>query len=230
MTTSVIFDLDGTVIDNEGEWERAFQHVVNSYQLPINKDFKLPNNWIHEPGLGLVNNWRRILGGDNKKAEELVPETFAAYRKIMEETGVILPRDGMGALIDRIKENGWATALCTGSFWTVVEPELEALKLYLAFDITTTGEEVLMQKPDPEIFILTAQKIGCEPEEAIVIEDAVAGVRAAAEAGMQTIGLVSPYAPEDTLKAAGATWTVESLEDCLKIFADIKANQKEFEQ
>lgn len=229
MISAVIFDLDGTVIDNEGEWEQAFTQVITNNKLQITKNFQLPNGWVHEPGLGLVNNWRMILERDNKLAEKLVPETFAAYRQIMEESGVILPREGVGALIERIKEYGWITALCTGSFWTVVEPELEQLKLYGAFDVTTTGEEALMQKPDPEIFNLTAQKIGCEPEEVIVIEDAVAGIRAGAEAGMRTIGLISPYATEEVLKAAGATWTVTELEECMQILGEVKDHQKDLE-
>lgn len=231
MVNAVIFDLDGTVIDNEGEWEQTFQKVLDNHKelTLLRQGFVGRGGWIHEPGLGLANNWRRILEGKSYDIDKLVNETFTVYRDIVNETGIILPREGMGALVEKIKEFGWVTALCTGSFWTVVEPELEQLKLYLAFDITTTGEEILMQKPDPEIYTLTAQKIGCEPEEAIVIEDAIAGIRAATEAGMRSIGLISAYAPEKMLRAAGATWTATDLDECMKIITDIKAHQKDFE-
>ena len=68
-------------------------------------------------------------------------------------------------MIEEIKDKGWQTALATGTEWHVVEKELEQVNLYLAFDVTTTGDEVLAQKPDPEIYLLTAQKLGVESSE-----------------------------------------------------------------
>jgi beta-phosphoglucomutase-like phosphatase (HAD superfamily) len=97
----------------------------------------------------------------------------------------------------------------------VVEGELEELQLYTAFDITTTGEEVTVQKPDPEIFLLTAQKLEIDPEQCLVVEDAIAGVRAGKEAGMFVAAFVSEYATEEQLKAAGADYV-------LKDFSELK--------
>jgi beta-phosphoglucomutase-like phosphatase (HAD superfamily) len=103
----------------------------------------------------------------------------------------------------------------------VVEDILEELSLQLAFDVTTTGEEVLSPKPDPEIYLLTAQKLGLEPKECIVIEDAVGGVRAGVEAGMQVLAFESEYAPKKQLLAAGAKWVVENFEEVGKLIEAI---------
>lgn len=207
MISAVIFDLDGTVLDNEPEWETAFRAVVDSNQLSVVS--WMPNKWLHEPGIGITPNWKRLAP---EKAEELTVETMLEYRK-----ADVKVRDGLVELIEQIKEKGWLTALVTGSSWNVVEKELEELALYLAFDVTTTGEEVVILKPDPEIYVLTCQKLGLEPKECVVVEDAIAGVRAGAEAGCMVIGLESDYAPEETLLAAGAKRVVADLNEIIDI-------------
>lgn len=194
----VIFDLDGTVLDNEPEWETAFRAVAEKYKI---QGF----GWIHEPGIGIRPNWKRLMP---ERADELSVETMQEYQKVRVSVRV---RDGLDELIEKIKEKGWMTALVTGSSWNVVEKELEELNLYLAFDVTTTGEEVALQKPDPEIYLLTCQKLGLDPKECVVIEDAIAGVRAGVEAGCAVIGLESDYAPKEMLLAAGAKWVVGDL-------------------
>ena len=97
---------------------------------------------------------------------------------------------------------------------------MEELALQLAFDVTVTGDEVLLPKPDPEIYLLTAQKLELEPADCLVVEDAVAGVRSAVEAGCPVVALESDYAPAGILKAAGANWVVEGMGEILKLGND----------
>lgn len=215
MMSTIIFDLDGTVLDNEPEWEMAFREVMKVNNLKI-EGFKLANGWYHEPGIGILPNWKRYFRSDSQQAEKLAKETVAEYWKTAKNLDNIVVRDGVDEVVAKAKERGWFTALCTGSSWNVVEPELEQLMLYLDFDVTTTGEEVLLEKPDPEIYLLTAQKLGIEPKECLVVEDAIAGVRAGVEAGMRVAAIESDYAPNAELKAAGAKWVVENLTKLLE--------------
>lgn len=218
MIRAVIFDLDGTVLDNEGVWEEAFREVAEAYSLK--PTLKQPNGWWHEPGMGLVPNWMRVVL-DPVKAEELAVLTRRKYREKVEGTE---PRvmEGVAEVVEKVKERGWMTGLCTGSYWYVVEGELEQLGLHLAFDVTTTGEEVSRPKPDPEIYLLTAQKLSMEPEELLVIEDSLAGARSALEPGMQVIGLVSEYASRGAFEAVGVKFVVEKFSDVLAIINDIE--------
>jgi beta-phosphoglucomutase len=226
MIEAVIFDLDGTVLDNEDDWEEAFAKVArkNSIKYPVSNIQLQPNSWMHEPGIGLSANWKRIIQQDSilsnqDSIEELVRETVASYRRLSKSLSL---RGGIKELIEKIKEKGWRTALSTSSTWSVVEKELEQLGLELAFDITTTGEEVMMPKPDPEIYLLTAQKLETEPEDCLVIEDAVAGIRAAKEAGCLVTGLVSDYAPEKLVMAAGADYAVKNISDITSLLGKIE--------
>lgn len=220
MISAVIFDLDGTIVDSEPVWEEVFQMVKMRHSDTEIRDFPLSNGWMHEPAIGVSANWRKLVL-DRDKAEEFSKETNLEYKKLVEEEEEVQVKVGAVEAIEKAQERGWLTALATGSLWTVVEKQLEELGLHLAFNVTTTGEEVLMNKPDPEIYTLTSQKMGVEPEECVVIEDAVAGVRAAKEAGMKVIALVSEYAPAELLQAAGADWVVEDWEEVTKIFSEL---------
>ena len=210
MIQAVIFDLDGTVLDNEGVWEEVFRAVARKSQIPIHKS----QEWIHEPGIGISPNWEKIIG-KGERADKLSKETWKEYWKRIGNATNIPVRDGLVELVAAIKEKGWQTALATGSDWNVVADELEQLDLYLAFDVTTTGEEVLAFKPDPQIYLLTSQKLGVDPQECAVVEDSLAGVQAAAEAGMTVVGLTGPYASHQELRKAGAKLQVDNLSEVM---------------
>ncbi len=213
MIQAVIFDLDGTVLDNEYKWEEAFRGVANrnGIRCPL-----VGNRWIHEPGIGISPNWEKLVEkGD--RADKLSRETWELYQ--MEYSQSLSLREGIVELVSAIKEKGWLTALATGSNWDVVEKELEQLDMYLAFDVTTTGEEVLAQKPDPEIYLLTSQKLGVDPEECVVIEDSLAGVQAAVDAGMKVVAITSDYATREEIKKAGVNLLVDYLNEVMVVLA-----------
>ncbi len=214
MVQAIIFDLDGTVVDSEGLWEEVFSTVARNRQIPNPK----PGKWIHEAGVGILPNWERLVG-KGEKAESLARETWNLYSQETKKEEVRV-REGLVELVEFIKEQGWLTGLATGSNWNVVEQELEQLDMYLAFDVTTTGEEVLAQKPDPEIYLLTAQKMGVAPAECVVMEDSVAGVTAAIEAGCRVVGITSDYASGEQLRAAGATFVVDNLRETVVLLRE----------
>jgi beta-phosphoglucomutase-like phosphatase (HAD superfamily) len=79
-----------------------------------------------------------------------------------------------------------------------------------AFDAVITGDDVERKKPDPQIFLLAAQRLGLSPAECLVVEDAPNGVRAARAAGCRCLGILSSFAAE-ALVEAGADWTAPDL-------------------
>ena len=121
MISAVIFDLDGTVLDNEGMWEEVFREVANrnGIRYPV-----VGNRWVHEPGIGIAPNWEKILG-KRELVDKLSRETWKEYWEKIGDIENIPIRGGMVELVEAIKEKGWLTALATGSNWDVVEKELE---------------------------------------------------------------------------------------------------------
>lgn len=226
----VVFDFDGTVVDNEGDWEMAFSKVLSDHDLEMPVLLKQANGWNHEPGAGLEANWKRVVEG-----RELVSQyslaTVSEYLSESKSMETILVRDGVDEVIEKVKEMGLITALATGNSWNMVEEELELIQLTLAFDTTTTGEEVMLAKPDPEIYLLTAQKLGIDPEECLVIEDAIVGVRAAKEAGCKVVGILTEYNSESLLKSAGADYVISDLREIIGIVEGlVKVNENSVEE
>lgn len=221
MTEAVIFDLDGTILDNEQLWEEAFVKVMKKQNLKIS--LRQKNGWKHEPGLGLTLNWRNILAAneiqDPMQVRKTVSETVKEYNDLNQDLKL---REGVEEVVETVKQRGWRTALSTGSDWFTVEKELEELGLMLAFEVTTTGEEVYLPKPDPEIYVLTGQKLGIEPENCLVVEDSVAGARSALEAGMRVAAIKSAYADEATFKALGVQFIVKDFNELKEIISNIE--------
>ena len=90
-------------------------------------------------------------------------------------------------VLDYIKDKGIPMALGSASKNAVSILEKVALMPY--FDAIVDGTQVTKAKPDPEVFLIAAKKIGAEPENCVVFEDALAGIEAANIAGMESIGI-----------------------------------------
>ncbi len=183
-SSAVIFDLDGTVLDNEDEYGASFKKVLESLGATDVPDIPQVG------GIGVKENWPILLekyGVETKKSmEELAHETQEEYLKQLDKVTL---KAGFEDYISSLRKAGIKTALATSNGWWVVDDVFEKLKLEKYFDIVTTGEEVEYKKPDPALFLLTADKLGVGPEDCLVIEDAASGIEAAKKAGMKVFAI-----------------------------------------
>lgn len=195
--SAVIFELDGTVIANEGEYGEAFSRVLR--RLGVEDDFTYP----HVEGIGIEENWNIFIKKynikTNKTLGELATETQNEYTKLISR---ITLRDGFENLVGDLRNAGIKIALTTSSTWDVVEEVFDQLGIETLFDSITTGEEVKYKKPDPEIFDKTADKLGINPEDCLVIESSVVGIEAALSAKMKVIGLARDKENKNKLSIA----------------------------
>lgn len=182
--SAVIFDLDGTVIDSEGAWGKAFVKVLESLGVKTDSDHP------EIVGVSVKPNWQALLQKYNikttKTLDELETLTYVEFEKLI--TYISL-KDGVIEFIEDLKENGYDMALATSTNWSIVEKILNQFQMHYLFDVVTTGEEVINPKPSPEIFMVTSDKLGIDPEHCLVIEDSPSGVEAAKEAGMKVIAI-----------------------------------------
>lgn len=109
--------------------------------------------------------------------------------------GRILPIEGALDLIKNLKANNFKLAIASSSKPEFIDLVLSELKIKDKFDAITAGTEVKLGKPNPDIFLLAAQKLGADPAECAVIEDAKHGVAAAKRAGMKCVWLNSSDQP-----------------------------------
>jgi len=123
--------------------------------------------------------------------------------------GNVTPMPGAINLIKEARQKGLKLAVASSSPIELVSLVLEELNLESIFKVVVTLEDVQNGKPDPEIFLLAAKRLGVTPGECIAIEDGHSGMLAAKSAGIKCIGLVK----DKTSKDYPADILVESLEE-----------------
>ena len=182
-----IFDLDGVIVDTAKYHFFAWQNLAKSIGV----------NFTHEDneqlkGVSRVQSLELILGWGNKTATQeekdiwLVQknEEYLTFIEKMDESE-ILP--DVERVLQFLKEHNQKIVL--GSASKNAKPILEKVNLIRYFDAIVDGNNVSKAKPDPEVFLVGADKVYSKPENCIVFEDSVAGVQAANQAAMLSIGI-----------------------------------------
>ncbi|MDT0644340.1 beta-phosphoglucomutase [Zunongwangia sp. F363] len=184
---AVIFDLDGIVVDTTGLQFLAWRKIANDFGFDFSKD---QNEGLK--GLSREDCLKQILAWGNIKLSvkdfhkwmDIKNSYYLNYIYEM-DASAILP--GTLELMDVLQEENIPFAL--GSASKSGKIVLKQLGIYSRFDAVVDGNDVKNGKPDPEIFLLAANRLGFAPSACVVFEDAVAGVQAANRAGMISIGV-----------------------------------------
>jgi beta-phosphoglucomutase len=203
----VIFDMDGVLVDSYAahfeSWRRLGAEVGFEMSEPqfVASFGRTSREAIAEFWPHLATTPERTAALDRRK-EELFREILAADFPAM---------DGARELIDELHAAGFALALGSSGPPANVALVMEKLGRQEKFAAVVTGMDVTRGKPDPQVFLLAAERIGLAPPRCLVIEDAAAGVAAAKAAGMKCVGLASPG--RDPAAVARADRVVASLRD-----------------
>lgn len=182
---ATIFDLDGLIVDTEGICVNVSKGL---FQRKFNIELT-PEEIKGRYGVADLDFYRKIIHTRKIKAisEELLEEHSALYDQQIENIREALP--GVESVLQLLKQKKIKIALCSGSFLTQIRTLLTHIHLLSYFDVIVSCEDTGKHKPDPEPYLLTAQKLGASPAQCLVFEDADNGVRAAKKAGMKCVGV-----------------------------------------
>jgi len=203
---AVIFDVDGVLVDSYRAHFEAWRAMGRELGQDLTEErfaasFGRRNaELMRDLWGGAVPEDRYDAWGDWKEA---------AYREILLRNFPAM--DGAPDLIDALKAAGFRLAVGSSGPPENVAAALEGLGRGGAFDAKVDGSEVTHGKPHPEVFLKAAEKLGIEPGRCAVIEDAPAGVEAAARAGMVPLALTGT-APRERL-VGRAVLVVDSLRE-----------------
>ena len=206
MIQSVIFDMDGVLVDSEELICEAAIQMFAEHGVTMQ-----PDDFVPFIGAGED----RYLGGPAEKAgfaidiERDKTTTYAIYAEIVR--GRLQPLDGAREFMAKARERGLTLALATSADEVKMLVNLREIGLPPeAFDAIVNGLDVTRKKPDPAIFIEAAKRLGTPIAQCLVVEDAVNGVAAARAAGARCLAVMTSFS-EDRL--AGADWFANTLAD-----------------
>ncbi|MEJ4086785.1 beta-phosphoglucomutase [Galbibacter orientalis] len=182
-----IFDLDGVIVDT------AKFHFLAWKKAAAEFNFELTHQQNEQlKGVSRVDSLKKILNWANaevsqEKFDELAANKNADYLTYVDKMTAadILP--GIKEILAEIKKGGYPIAL--GSASKNAPKILQKVGIMDLFDVIVDGNSVTKAKPNPEVFLIAAEKINVAPNNCIVFEDAEAGIEAANTAGMISIGL-----------------------------------------
>ncbi|MFD8734902.1 HAD family hydrolase [Streptomyces sp. NPDC059618] len=187
--TSVIFDLDGTLVDSEPNYFEAARRTLAGQGVG---DF----TWAdHETYVGIstretVALWKERYGL-TAPLEALLAETNRSYLELARASTRVYPE--MRAFVHLLAAAGVPMAVASGSSREAIEAILSGTGLASRLTTVVSADEVAHGKPAPDVFLEAARRLGADPADCVVLEDAVPGAAAAHAAGMRCLAV--PYLP-----------------------------------
>ena len=210
MIKACIFDLDGVIVDTAHYHFLAWRRLAKEIGIDLTES---DNERLK--GVSRMRSLEIILelGGasfsehDKENMANRKNTWFVDYLERMAPEEIF---PGVRSLIKSMREMGIKLALASSS--RNAKTVIQLLHIYHEFDVVVDGTMVKNSKPDPEIFLLTASKLGVRPEDCVVFEDAEAGVEAALAAGMKCVGVGSPVLLRNANKIVTKTGDFKVLE------------------
>jgi beta-phosphoglucomutase family hydrolase len=204
----VIFDWDGVIIDSSRQHEESWERLAREVGKPLPEGhfktgFGRKNEFIIPNILG----W----GEDPHEVRQLSLRKEELYREIVLEKG-LEPLPGVRTWLGRLAEARLPCAIGSSTHRKNIEVSLDVLGLRNFFDEIVSAEDVSHGKPDPEVFLKAAEKIGMAAKRCVVFEDAHVGIEAAHRAGMRVIAVATTNPLKDLGKADRAVERLDELE------------------
>lgn len=180
---AVIFDMDGVIFDSERLVLVCWEKVSEKYGIQGIEEVFMP-----------------CIGTNAEKTKEVVLDHYGQdfpFEEFRKEASVLFHEDvnrnglpvkkGVRELLEYLKEREIPTAVASSTRLEVVTGELKQAGLYEYFKAVMGGDQLKRSKPEPDIYLMTCEKLGVNPGQAYAIEDSYNGIRSSYSAGMQPI-------------------------------------------
>jgi len=203
---AVIWDMDGVIADTGpyhfSAWQEVFQkRGVDFTEDDFRRKFGQRNDTIIRNTLGE--------GISQSEIDAIASDKERNFRQRVRHNIKSLP--GAIKLITSLKEHGFSMALASSAPMENIQLVTRGLDIESLFQAIVSGREVNEGKPSPQGFLLAAQKLGVEPKNCIVIEDAIAGVTAAKRAGMRCLAVANTHPRKNLTEADLIVDTLEAV-------------------
>jgi HAD superfamily hydrolase (TIGR01509 family) len=204
---TVVFDLDGVLIDSEQLWNESKEAFVRA----------AGGRWRDEAPDAMIGmsspEWSRYIRdelGVPRSVEEINREVVAMMERLLGAELPLLP--GAVDVVRAVKAR-WPLGLASSANREIIDLVLDTAGLGDAFAATVSSEEVSRGKPAPDVYLEAARRLDVEPTGCVAIEDSGNGIRAGAAAGMAVIAVPNPHYPPGPDALALAAEIVTAIAD-----------------
>lgn len=204
MLKGILFDMDGVLLDSEELTSEAAVRYFAEKGYEVKAEDFIPFYGMGEEKYfgGVAEKYNIPFDVDSEKNN--VYDLFAEMAK-----GKMKPMPGVPEFIKHVKQLNLKTAVATSASRYKMKINLSLIGLKEAdFDTIVTGEDIIHNKPDPEIFLKAAANLGLKPIECLVVEDAPGGVEAAKSGGFKCLAVMSSFNRKELSKA---DWIIRDL-------------------
>ena len=205
--TAVIFDMDGVLVDSEPLFLKAINNLLTSLGVdPVTDD----ENESILIGTTVEETWNLLI------TMRALPGTIHAYldkydgfvKEVLKSD--LVQRTGVKSLIKECSDRGIPRAVASSSLREWVHLKLNTINLQDKFNVVLGGDDVQKGKPEPDIYLMAAEKLQMDPSQCIAIEDSPVGISAAVDAGIYTIAVLTESTKN--LNLGKANEIIETLE------------------
>lgn len=204
MIKGLLFDMDGTLVDNLSYHILSFNSFAEKHNLKLVEPFDLRYNGMRGEEI-----FPRILAPEvleKYTVQQLNDMKEEAYRESY--AGHVVPIEGLMEFLRSAYDGGARSAIGSSGQRLNVEFILNEIPFGELISASVSGDDVSRGKPNPDIFLRCCELLGTKPEESIVFEDAITGIKAGVAAGCKVVGITTT-APAEVLREAGAHYIID---------------------
>lgn len=185
----VLFDLDGTLVEAKDWHYEALNRALRLFGFEISREDHLT---VYD---GLPTRNKLVLLTEREGLPETLYDLIFRFKQeftYQEIRDNCQPLSNVVNTLKELKTRGYVLGLCSNSIRKSIELILDYSCISEYFDLILSNQDVTFAKPDPEIYLTAAKRLGVSPEECIVVEDNPKGIEAGRAAGMRVIQVSSP--------------------------------------
>lgn len=206
---AIIFDMDGTLVDNIPFHRKAWITFLKRHGIIL-----APEDFIKQDHGNIYDMIRHFFGQEvsDRKVIDLGQERERIYIDLYRHN--IKEVQGLTGFLTKASKMNIISSLASMSDAPIIDLVLDALKIRDFFHSITHGLEIHRGKPNPEIYHLALKKLALKNSECMVIEDSIGGITSAREAGLEVIGITTSLT-ENELIAHGCISTISNFHDLI---------------
>ncbi len=216
MIKAILFDCDGLMFETELISITMWKLLAEQYQVILPDDFFTR---ITGSGKNETEAYMNSIEGIDCVRSEVAKRRFnlEIWKNCAKDS---LNKEGLIPLFTYLKENSYRIAICSSSPKVYVETLISTVSQPLQYECIVSGDMVSHAKPDPEIFLVGAEKLHVKPEECLVLEDSKMGILAAQRAGMHRCWIPDMIEADDEMQNA-LEYQKENLQQIIDLLEEL---------